>query len=61
MKSTMKIIAAQYKEQGESCGQICTRLVLLLCKYNILITWRFVLSSMVSCNTLALYIERIAY
>ena len=32
----MKFIVAQYELQGESYGRICTRLVLLLWKYNIL-------------------------
>ena len=61
MKSAIKFIAAQYKKQGESYGRICTRLVLLLCKYNILKTWRLVLSSVVSRNILVLHIERITY
>ena len=61
MKSTVKFIVAQYELQGESYGQICTKLVLLLCKYNILKIRRLVLSSVVSRNILTFYIKRIAY
>ena len=43
MKNAMN--RSSYKQQGESYGWICTRLVLLLCKYNI--TRRLLLSSVV--------------
>ena len=52
MKSAVKFIVAHYELQGESYGWICTRLVLLLCKYNILQIIRLVLSSVVSRNVL---------
>ena len=32
----MEFIVAQYEVQGESYGRICARLVLLLCKYNLI-------------------------